>query len=262
MPPEISHTVSSKSPTDEQFDRFSALFASFGTGCLRLMRFTMVAAVAPDVLRGITSTPAKERGQKHGNHLRAVGAQALDSFTYVSMTSALVYLAALFDSLLSDTLKFLLLAFPSAIGPQQKVEISTILDAKTREDIINQFASKRVRQSSSMSFLDRIAEFETLFGVTPKLDQEAQDSLEHYASIRNTIVHDQSILGVQLGTDGVVEVFQKTCSRHPTPVTLRDFRIAYEAFLAATSALYTATAATVFKVPPSATDDIRRLLDN
>ena len=62
------------------------------------------------------------------------------------------------------------------------------------------------------------------------LSSQAQDSLEHYSSVRNTVVHDQGIFELHLDENGNVASRQKTCPRHPSPITEDDVGKAHDGY--------------------------------
>jgi hypothetical protein len=82
-----------------------------------------------------------------------------------------------------------------------------------------------------------------------KIDLEPQvtTALEHYSTVRNTVIHDQSVFEVSLDNNQGLQAKRKTCPRHPTPVRCQDLEEAEDAYLAVIGQIYKAVACDVLK---------------
>lgn len=145
-----------------------------------------------------------------------------DAFSYLSDLGQLIYATTLLDSFLQDTTLFLFLYKPGSIGVGQSVKVSELLEAKSVADLLAQAAKRRSREVSYLSFEDRIEFLQKTYGIDLTLADKDLETLRHYSGIRNVAIHDQGIFQVTLNAEGRIELTQKTCERHPTPVDSKE----------------------------------------
>jgi hypothetical protein len=162
--------------------------------------------------------------------LKRVAHYEFDSFRYVWNVSLLVYMTTLLDTFLTDSTLFLLLVHPGAIGKNQSVSLESVLAATSPAQLLNQAALKRAREISFLSFLARAQYLDDQFGLQLSLPQATKDALEHYSGVRNVIVHDQGVYEFSLNDQKELTAKQKTCKKHPTPVSPDDLWAAKRAY--------------------------------
>lgn len=185
-------------------------------------------------------SPSSEKPDSDGYLVKTVGRTELDGFKYVSNVTSLVYAATLLDTFLSDTMRLLFLHFPSSFPEDKPITWREILESETIQDVIVNAVNKRVRDISHDSFLSRISTLRKLFGLEIEFDEDITEQLRDYSDLRNVIVHDQAVFDISLDEHGEVKAAQKTCPRHPTPVSDEDLAIATTAFFRTISVVYSA----------------------
>jgi hypothetical protein len=70
------------------------------------------------------------------------------------------------------------------------------------------------------------------------LPDEVRKALEHYSSIRNTIVHDHAVYDIVLNDSMEIESSQKTCPVHHTHLEFEDFGKALSTYLQISMLIY------------------------
>jgi len=163
-------------------------------------------------------------------HLGRIEQSSYDSMVYVMNISHLVYATTLLDTFLSDTLLFLYLLYPHAMGRNAQVPLRTVINASSRNDALTQAAISKTREISYLPFPARVDFMRETFGLKIDLTPTAAEALNHYPSIRNTAVHDQGLYEIRLDENGSVASKRKTCIRHPTLVTEDDVSKAAKAY--------------------------------
>ena len=71
-------------------------------------------------------------------------------------------------------------------------------------------------------------------------------SLDHFSSIRNTLVHDQGVLDLSLDDEGRLVAMQRRCAHHPTPVATADLGQAVSTYLELSRRLYSEVTTRIF----------------
>lgn len=161
-------------------------------------------------------------GQEAVSHLTMIQPENLDCHIYVSDLSHLIYATSLLDTFLSETTLFLFLLHPLSMGKNQQVPLRMVIDAHSRNETLTEAARTRTREISYLPFLGRLQFLRDTFGLEIVLGSQAEESLEHYSSVRNTAVHDQGVFELSLAEDGCVMAKQKTCAVHPSKITADD----------------------------------------
>jgi len=235
------------------------ILASFSLGILRTFRAKFTTSSVAFALGLLNSSEGPIPGgapipddAPAGQALRMlqqIPFRHFDSFMYVSQISLLVYATTLLDTYVSDTTKFLLLLHPGAIGKDHQVSLAAILEAPSTTGIIETAASKKVRELGYIPFPARIEFLRQAFGLGIQLRPEAEAALEHYPTIRNTLVHDQGVFAVTLAPDGTPLVEQKTCPSHPTPLKSEDLDHAIDSYCEIAIAIAKAILTQVFNLP-------------
>jgi len=222
---------------------------SLGVGLMRLWRARIVYTsimLGFSLLNSKDATP-DEQALNAVAALRNVSMEELDAYSYINAISELVYVTTLLDSFLSDITMFLFLLHPHSIGDQQSISLGDLLSATSRVELINATATKRVREISFLPFVARIDFLRERFGLHISLDAEIIELLGHFATVRNVLVHDQSIFDVLLNDNGKICVKQVRCPRHPTPISPEDPKKAQNAFREVAAAVYEAVCLQVLK---------------
>lgn len=138
---------------------------------------------------------------------------SVESLVYVTNVSHLVYAATLLDTFLSETIQFLFLLIPSAMGEGQQVPLRALIDAPSKNEAITQAASARTREISHRPFADRIQFLRETFGLEITLTPDTTDGLARFSSIHGSAVHDQGTFPVQLDSRGNVRS-RRSATRH------------------------------------------------
>jgi hypothetical protein len=167
-----------------------------------------------------------------------VSPSELDGFLYVTDLSQLVYVTSLFDTLVTDTTRFLLLYRPEALGNKKTVAWDDVLNAPSRASIVTGKVNREVWELGHLSFLDRLQYLKEKFGLDVVPTGTLMESLDHFSSIRNTLVHDQGVLDLSLDDDGRLVAAQRRCWQHPTPVATDDLGRAVSTYLELSRRLY------------------------
>ena len=139
---------------------------------------------------------------------------SVESLVYVTNVSHLVYAATLLDTFLSETIQFLFLLIPSAMGEGQQVPLRALIDAPSKNEAITQAASARTREIGHRPFADRIHFLRETFGLEITLTPDTTDGLARFSSIHDSAVHDQGTFPVQLDSRGNV-ISRRSCNPAP-----------------------------------------------
>ncbi len=176
-----------------------------------------------------------------------IGPKELAAFEYITTTSFLVYATTLLDSFISDSTIFLYFLHPAAIGSEHQLPFELVLRTKSKNELIEHIVKGKTRKLSYQSFVDRIKALEDAFDLQIHLEKKGTLALEHYAGIRNVMVHSQSIYDIGLDTEGDIKINQNTCPIHPSPVTKEDFIKTTRIYLTVAGELYKAINEKVLK---------------
>lgn len=236
-------------PHPDAIHEFDSTVASLTMGFMRLWqaRIVYISTIMALSLLNREDATSDEQALKAVATLRKLSMEELDGFSYINAVSELVYATTLLDSFLSDITMFLFLLHPHSIGDQQSISLGDLLSATSRVELINASATKRVREISFLPFVARLDFLRERFGLHISLDAETLELLNHFATVRNVLVHDQSVFDVLLDEDGTIRVKQVRCSRHPTPISPEDPQKAQQAFREVAAAVYEAVCMQVLK---------------
>jgi hypothetical protein len=230
----------------------NAIFATHLRGLIRINE----AAIAGHALLGAVAH--LHRSDKENTVpseviklLSSVDLEAFRSFDYINDLSHLIYVTTLFDTFLNEITIFLLLLHPKAIGKDSTIPINAVLKSTSRAEIINMMVSKKARDLSYLSFMDRLKFLQDTFGLHISIDSEEIEPLEHYSSVRNTAVHDQGIYQINLSETHHIEIKQKTCPYHPTLITNEDFEKSKKIYDAIVRKVMSAVLTQVLKIDGS-----------
>jgi hypothetical protein len=234
-------------------DTFTAILSAFHIGSLRLNEAELAALrLSVAVVKYHTSDEVKSERANYPKavaQLDAIRPSSWDAFNYVSRLSHLVYATSLLDTFLTDTTQFLLMLFPSSIGKEFRISISDVIEKSSRSDILAAAASKKARELSYATFLERLTDLSRRFGLTINLGDADLEALRHFSTLRNVAVHDQGFLAFSLTDNGAVHCEQRVCSRHPTAVTIEDVRAAIHTYRRVVREVATAILRQVLKEP-------------
>jgi hypothetical protein len=241
----VASEVDGNDPVDPAVRGYLAVTYSFIQG---LVRIWGAEAASARLMCALTEFHGSGRPGLDGvaagvlQHLDRIPYSSYDALAYVTNVSHLVYATTLLDTFLSDTTLFLFLFIPQSMGKNQQVPLRTIIEATSKNEALTQAALARSREISYLPFSGRLQFLKETFGLSPGIDGETIEALDHYPSIRNAAVHDQGVFKLFLDEQGNVASKQKTCLHHPTTVTGDDVHKAIEAY----ETVVRAVAASVF----------------
>jgi hypothetical protein len=244
-------------PSTEPSDNlvtFERIATAFAFSLMRLISSRIVSITAEASLLRLHDVATEDDEPRDPDshvidQLRAVSYEEFDAFRYISRVSQLVYATTLLDTFLTDATRFLLMLYPASLGATQIGSVQALLEGASIADLLTSAVNKKVRDISYSSFAERLNLLRTTFGLNLPFDQADLDSLNHYSSIRNVIVHDQGLFELTLDPSGKILCQPKTCPRHPTPVTSRDFYSALIAYTSVFAILVSAVSNDVLKAP-------------
>jgi hypothetical protein len=175
--------------------------------------------------------------------LARVPAKSLESLEHVTNISHLVYAATLFDTFLTETTQFLFLSNPRAMGADQQIPLSGLLDASSRNVAITNAAFERARQVGELPFARRLQFVQETCGIKIVLPDAAWEAMNHFSSVSGSATHDhQGGIHLQLDDRGEIVIRPQSCPRHQAKISREDVRWAIESYEQAARA----TAAAVF----------------
>lgn len=234
---------------------YQATSYTFLSGAIRLHNARIATLCASVAISKAHSTPLPEPDDHPLwsvlKPLLEIEPREYDSFLYLSDLVYIVYGTTLFDTFLSETTRFLFLNSPAALGDDSQLKLEAVLRARSRFDVLNFVVEKRVRDISFQSFRERLRFLKERFGLRFSLPSTVAAALEHYSSVRNTIVHDQGFLELFLNARGKIAARQVRCSRHPTAVSASDLPKALDAYKAAMALVHEAVLEQVLHQPHS-----------
>jgi len=181
--------------------------------------------------------------------LRAIEFRDYDAWTYVGNFGQLIYATTLLDSFLSDTTRFMFLLLPASIGKAQGITVNDIVAAESTTDLLKRAIEKRAREVSFLGFLERIDFLAKQYGLEINLPDDARSSLEHYAGIRNVVIHDQGSIDLVRTPAGDMKGIRKACPVHPRRVSGAEIAGATRAYCRVASHVATAVVRDVLKEP-------------
>jgi len=146
----------------------------------------------------------------------------LGSFTYITNISMLVYATTILDTFISQTTKFLIMRHPRSLTKESDVPFQDVLQAPSKAVLLTNTISRKIRNLSFRTFVDRITYLRKTFGLDVQLSSGSLETLEHFSGLRNVIVHDQGIFEIEFDDHMDIILKQKTCPLHPTPVSDKD----------------------------------------
>jgi len=150
-------------------DHYNRVASSFALGMLRLSEARIVALTTVIALHKfhVDHKDSKDPGSFSDvpDELRKISFSECDSFHYVSDASYLVYATTLLDTFLSDTTRFLLLLHPGSIGENHAVPLKALLAAESKNDLLNDAATRRSREIGYLPFLARLEFLRNQYGL-------------------------------------------------------------------------------------------------
>jgi hypothetical protein len=212
--------LSDFSPVDPVIG-YSRIVESFSEGMFGVWRARIVSGTIrmivaayrrgeaePDL--GVLPAPADEIIRA----VQEVSPKEFMGFVNVSDASYFVYTTALFDSLLSESAKFLLLLHPEALGEDAKVPLGAVLVAKSRSEVINSEVTKKVKNLGFQPIANRLEFFEKRFALDLQISPELLRKLQNFLNERNSLVHDLGAFVLATAEDGSLLLKQRACVFH------------------------------------------------
>lgn len=179
----------------------------------------------------------------------------INNFLYISNISRLIYAHSILDTYLTDTTKILLLMYPNLLAKDIDVSFSKILQASSKNMLINSVVSDKVRRISFDSIKDRIKFLNNHFSLNISISNELYKKLEYYNTLRNTLVHDNLLYKIEFDWRGKPSISLKKCVFHPESISQEDSNKALCTYGNIIGKIYEAVRTTIFKdVPFNETD--------
>jgi hypothetical protein len=233
-------------------EAYSAIAMTFARGLLRLHRSRVALALSSVAMLKLHRDELPERDGhplwEVVDDLLAVEFAEFDSFQYIGDISHLVYAAAVFDTFLTETTRFLFLRQPAALGKDCKVPLETVINARSRPDILNQIVEAKTRELAFKGLKERLKVLQMTFGLKPALSKNDLELLAEFADTRNTILHDQGFFEIRISAGDKLTVKQRACPQRPTPISSEDSKKTYDAYEQATAAIAKSVFTQVLKV--------------
>ena len=245
------------SPDEAGYKVYQALALSIINGMTKLTSARMATLSLELVWTRLLVNGRLDETSK--NRIESLTPGVMENFIYVTRISHLIYATSLLDTFLSDTTRFLFLRTPAALGGGHIITMKSVLASSSRSDLITQAVAKKVRDLSFRTFLDRIEALKDSFGLRVEQSDTDVETLEHFSSLRNTIVHDQGFIDLLLSEDGELSAIRKTCPIHPTPVSDDDLLEAIRTYFGVIRAVYDAVVGQVLH--HSGNDSFQSLMD-
>jgi hypothetical protein len=202
---------------------------SFSRGVVRIWGAEAASARLLCALKGFQTLDQPSREGPAAavlQHLARVPYNSIESLAYVTNVSHLLYATTLFDTFLSETIQFLFLLRPRAIGEEQPVPLRALIDATSKSEAITQAASARAREIGYLPFTERIEFLRETFGLEITVSTETASGLAHFSSNRDSAGRDQGSRPLQLDERGDVIFTQnvpaKNAAAHLSPKIGRD----------------------------------------
>lgn len=154
----------------------------------------------------------------------------------ITQTSYLVHGMAILDSFLTETTSFLFLKTPATLGKKDGVSWEIFLDRKKRINTIVEAANRKARDLAFWPFNRRLEFLEKNFHLKIEIAEDIMAAVIRYISIRNSAVHDHTIIGLTLDErDAIVG-----CTRdEPTPkLKPGELQLAFYAFSTVIAAIF------------------------
>jgi len=211
----------------DHFEMLEALASSYAVGVRRLLEASMMSTRIEYFLTAYfhagaaSSTATKTKDVSTGKVSMAITHATpgeLDSFTYITSMSHLVYATTLFDTFLQGVTRLLFFLHPTAMGENTSLPIDLLVSARTKNEALTQVINNGVRNLGRDPFIDRIKLLKKRFGLALDIDDKTRKALEHYATARNTVVHDQGAFAFRFDDADRVVLEREKCMLHPTLV--------------------------------------------
>jgi hypothetical protein len=196
--------VSAEAP-DRILETYLNIVFSFSRGVVRIWSAESAAARLLSVLNAFRTA---ERASVEGTAaavlqpLARIPHHAVESLVQVTNVSHLVYAATLLDMFLSETVQFLFLLIPRAMGENQQVPLRALIDAPSKNEAITQAAAARTREIAERPFPERIQFLRETFGLEITLAPDTVEALARFSSVRDSAVRDQGTFRVRLDGRG------------------------------------------------------------
>lgn len=111
------------------------------------------------------------------------------------LNASFIYLVALFDAFVSDSLTAVLRARPEMLRSNRKLSYETILAATDRDDLIAHMAEREVGEFAYQSFRAKSSYLRDRFGIEMPSPEEADlDTVVERLARRNLLVHNNGFV--------------------------------------------------------------------
>lgn len=188
--------VSGSAEDNKVYRCFHDLCVSFALG---FANFASAQSAYKSLKLVILSAVARQKDERmkiaiEELELKKVTRYEFERFVYVSDSSHLIYLTALFDTLLTDVTKFLIYRIPGPYESAMSVTYEEVIKAGTYEEVRRKLVDDKARSLSRQSFLKRLRELRKSYKLDLKISNDDRKNLEKIAGIRNAIAHDHSFV--------------------------------------------------------------------
>lgn len=181
---------------------------------------------------------------------RYITDDTINNFLYISNISRLIYVHSILDTYLTDTTKILLLMHPNLLAKDMDISFAKILQADSKNMLINAVVSDKVRRVSFETIKERIKFLNTHFKLNIVLSNELYKKLEYYNQLRNTFVHDNLLCKIELTGRGKPSISLTKCIFRPTGISHEDSNKALSTYGVIIGKIYEAVRTTIFKGTP------------
>ncbi len=235
---------------DRILETYLNIVFSFSRGVVRIWSAESAAARLLSVLNAFRrAEPASVEGPAAAvlQPLARIPNHSVESLVQVTNVSHLVYAATLLDMFLSETVQFLFLLIPRAMGENQQVPLRALIDPPSKNEAITQAAVARTHEIDERPFAERIQFLRETFGLEIPLTPDTVEGLARFSSVRDSAVRDQGAFRVRL--DGRGNVISRRSStrrsagapppdpRSPEKLGAEEVRHAIDGFEQATRAI-------------------------
>ncbi len=129
----------------------------------------------------------------------------IECYKYISDCAHLIYIISVFDSLLSDVTRFLIMRHPRTIKESINANYDQIFAATSLASLRNTVIDAKVRTLSYESFKDRIKVIKKMFGIKPDISTQDLADLEKISELRNDLAHGQSFCRFTLEENNAIK---------------------------------------------------------
>jgi hypothetical protein len=141
-----------------------------------------------------TVTLSDEDVQVVVDALRDYGEIITARFPTMLLDMALIYLIALFEAYIADSLRAVLVFRPEAMRSRKQITYETVLSFDDRDQMIEAMASREINDVAYKGFRDQVAHYTDRFGVSILPSDVDEDAIVEAMARRNLLVHNNGVV--------------------------------------------------------------------